>query len=64
MDMNCKVRLRHGTFCKTPRFAMPIDTTHSSCAAREKREAGEALEAKLMEGVHSIEHELAPCGLV
>jgi hypothetical protein len=39
---------------------MPIDTTHSSCAAREKREAGEALEAKLMEGLNTIECELPP----
>lgn len=60
MDMNCKLRLRHSTFCKTPRFAMPIGTTHSSCVAREKREAGETLEAKLMEGLNTIESELPP----
>jgi len=43
---------------------MPIDTTHSSrvdtSTTREKREARDALEAKLTEGIHSIEHELAP----
>jgi len=39
---------------------MPIDTTHSSCVARKKREAGEALEAKLMEGLNTIESELPP----
>jgi antitoxin ParD1/3/4 len=43
---------------------MPPDPTHTSRAdistALEKREAEDALEAKLMEGIHSIEHELAP----
>ncbi|MDI1259252.1 hypothetical protein [Aquabacterium sp.] len=37
---------------------MPIDTAHSSCTAREKHDAKEALEAKLMEGLDTIESEL------
>ena len=60
MDINYKMRLGHGTFRKAQRSAIPIDTAHSSCTAREKHDAKEALEAKLMEGLDAIESELRP----